>query len=211
MQRRCWGRTRNLRRCSRTGAWRFFCHDHRYQPLIWFFVLVFTVGGGIASMQSAWFSGLNNNLGDQPLSAQALSISPLGVADFRLRFCVVGYGITPEHLAKAPRLIHRNGSLARSTVEFDLRLVETIVYDLQRGARSEPVLCYESEHFVVHSLRLINQHGIAGGLFRFNVPMSLREFAGSSTHFRAYLFVRGEGPFSATGHFEDGIVDIKLL
>lgn len=51
--RRCWGITRNLRRCGRMGNWLMFCGDHRLQPLGWLFA-VFTVAAGVASMQSAW-------------------------------------------------------------------------------------------------------------------------------------------------------------
>ena len=50
--RRCLGRTGNLRRCQREGDWRFFCHDHVRQPLIWLFTFIFTVLGGTASIYS---------------------------------------------------------------------------------------------------------------------------------------------------------------
>lgn len=50
--RQCIGRTRNLRRCQRTGDWRFFCHDHRFQPVVWASFLIFTVLGGTASILS---------------------------------------------------------------------------------------------------------------------------------------------------------------
>jgi hypothetical protein len=49
---KCLGLTRNLRRCNRQGSWRFFCHDHSKQPLIWLGFLIFTVGGGTASILS---------------------------------------------------------------------------------------------------------------------------------------------------------------
>ena len=48
--RRCRGITRNLRSCGRRGDWRFFCADHRRQPIVWAFVFVFTVGGGLSSI-----------------------------------------------------------------------------------------------------------------------------------------------------------------
>ncbi len=44
--RRCLGRTTNLRRCARTGPWRFFCHDHQYQWVVFLVFLIFTVGTG---------------------------------------------------------------------------------------------------------------------------------------------------------------------
>ncbi len=43
-ERRCFGLTRNLRRCGRYGPWRFFCHDHRLQPALWTFGAVPTDG-----------------------------------------------------------------------------------------------------------------------------------------------------------------------
>lgn len=54
--RRCFGVTRNLNLCGRIGDWRFFCSEHRRQPLVWLFGIVFTVLAGIASIQSAWWS-----------------------------------------------------------------------------------------------------------------------------------------------------------
>ena len=52
---RCWGLNRNLRRCCRQGDWKFFCEDHELQPVTALVFIVFTVGAGTASMQSAWF------------------------------------------------------------------------------------------------------------------------------------------------------------
>jgi hypothetical protein len=52
MKRRCVGFKKNLNRCSRTGDWTFFCHDHKRQPIVWGFVFVFTVLGGGASIFS---------------------------------------------------------------------------------------------------------------------------------------------------------------
>ena len=55
--RRCWG-IRNWQRCKRFGEWRFYCHDHRRQPLQ-ALVLAFTLLASIASIQSAWFPKAN--------------------------------------------------------------------------------------------------------------------------------------------------------
>jgi hypothetical protein len=41
---RCWGLTRDLRFCQRLGEWRFFCGDHRRQPMTWLSFLVLSVG-----------------------------------------------------------------------------------------------------------------------------------------------------------------------
>ncbi len=48
----CWGLKRNLTRCQRTGDWRLFCDEHKRQPLVWLFTLVFTVIAGSASIYS---------------------------------------------------------------------------------------------------------------------------------------------------------------
>jgi hypothetical protein len=60
MLKQCFGRTRNLHRCGRTGDWKCFCPEHRYQPLKLVFALVFTVAAGIASMHSAWWPKSSN-------------------------------------------------------------------------------------------------------------------------------------------------------
>lgn len=52
MKQRCFGIKDNLRRCSRTGDWSFFCHDHKRQPIVWMFGFIFTVIGGSASIYS---------------------------------------------------------------------------------------------------------------------------------------------------------------
>src|SRR5262245_45962832 len=53
--RRCWG-FRRFRRCGRIGAWRFYCADHRWQPVQALAVL-FSALGVVASIQSAgWLS-----------------------------------------------------------------------------------------------------------------------------------------------------------
>ena len=53
--RRCLGRTANRNRCLREIPQGLFCTEHRRQPIAWILFLVFTVGAGTASMQSAWF------------------------------------------------------------------------------------------------------------------------------------------------------------
>jgi hypothetical protein len=50
MNKRCAGRNHNLSRCSRTINSSFFCVDHKYQWLVFLIFLVFTVGGGSASI-----------------------------------------------------------------------------------------------------------------------------------------------------------------
>lgn len=54
------GITRNLHRCSRKGEWRFFCNDHKKQPLIWLSFILFTALGGAASIYSVLFSSSQN-------------------------------------------------------------------------------------------------------------------------------------------------------
>lgn len=67
--RRCWGLTRNFRRCGRQGNWRLFCDDHRLQPIGWIVFLVFTVGAGVASYYSAWNKSRTNT--SHPLPNQS--------------------------------------------------------------------------------------------------------------------------------------------
>jgi hypothetical protein len=57
----CYGITKNLNRCGRTGSWRFFCNDHKRQPLMWLSTLLFTVIAGSLSI----YSGLKPVLEDQ--------------------------------------------------------------------------------------------------------------------------------------------------
>lgn len=47
---RCFGFSSNLKLCKRQGSWWFFCHDHKRQWLIWISFVVFTMGGGGASI-----------------------------------------------------------------------------------------------------------------------------------------------------------------
>ena len=59
--RQCIGRTKNLNRCLRKGHWRWFCPEHKKQPLVWLFGLVFTVIAGSASIYSVVApSGVNS-------------------------------------------------------------------------------------------------------------------------------------------------------
>jgi hypothetical protein len=59
---RCFGRTANWQRCARICKEHLFCSQHRKQPFILLFVLIFTVGGGIASIKSAfWPANANFN------------------------------------------------------------------------------------------------------------------------------------------------------
>ena len=51
----CWGLKRNLTRCQRTGDWRLFCDEHKRQPLVGLFILLFTVIAGSASIYSCAF------------------------------------------------------------------------------------------------------------------------------------------------------------
>lgn len=49
----CLGITRNLNRCNRIGDWKFFCAEHRLQPVVWVTFIIFTVIAGGASIYSA--------------------------------------------------------------------------------------------------------------------------------------------------------------
>jgi hypothetical protein len=72
----CFGITRTLRRCSRTGNWRFFCGDHRRQPLLWSSFLIFTVVAGLSSIYSAWWRGGTGGATPQAIQVMALPSAP---------------------------------------------------------------------------------------------------------------------------------------
>ena len=125
--RRCWGVTRNFRRCGRYGDWTLFCHDHRLQPIKAVSVLLFTVLTGIASIQSAWFPELFNTPRSRvSVGAVLLSKSREGAGGFWLCRDYRGQGrtlapvnfaafISLENLSKQPMQI------ASSPWRFDLR------------------------------------------------------------------------------------------
>jgi hypothetical protein len=63
--RRCWGRTKNLRRCERIADWRFFCPDHIWQPItlvILILVLVIVATSGISSYMTGQYGRTNKTL-----------------------------------------------------------------------------------------------------------------------------------------------------
>ena len=70
----CHGIKRNLTRCQRTGDWRWFCEEHKRQPLVWFFVLIFTVCAGGASI----YSCVREDGGDRAV-LQNMQNSPGGI------------------------------------------------------------------------------------------------------------------------------------
>lgn len=63
--RQCYGLTRNFHRCGREGDWRWFCPEHRRQPIVWLSFILFTVVAGTASIYSAWFSGESATLREE--------------------------------------------------------------------------------------------------------------------------------------------------
>ena len=69
MPRQCWGRTRSLNRCRRIGDWALLCPEHRKQPLVWLFALVFTVGAGLASYYGALQTASQATIPGPPHSA----------------------------------------------------------------------------------------------------------------------------------------------
>lgn len=73
---RCFGISRTLRRCGRRGNWRFFCDDHRRQPLVWASFLVFTVVAGFSSIYSAWWSDDSSSTASQPSKTSEQGIQP---------------------------------------------------------------------------------------------------------------------------------------
>jgi hypothetical protein len=135
--------------------------------------------------------------------------APLQPADFRLRFCVDSFAITPADLQRAPKLLHIRGRLAGSELRFDLRQVDTIVYASSRGG-SMPQICYESEHFEIPGLAIMNKRGISGESFIFGVPFELRNFMGPDTKFDANLYIRDQWRPTGMSRFDDGTVKIEI-
>jgi hypothetical protein len=115
---------------------------------------------------------------------------PLRSEDFLLRLCVVGYGLTSKDLSAAQQAIHVRGRLGATSVESDLRLVQTLIYGSTRG-RAMPEICYQSEQFMLFNLSLLNQRGIYGNRLQISMPESFRELAERNSKCDANLFVRG--------------------
>jgi len=89
---RCLGINRNLHRCNRSVEGRLFCYDHRRQPIVWIFFVVFTVIAGSASIYSA-FQGAIVSKGDDKLIRENINGHPaahekgaLELNDVSLRF-----------------------------------------------------------------------------------------------------------------------------
>ncbi len=74
--RRCLGRTRNLTRCNRTGDWKFFCAEHRWQPFVWVTFFIFTIIGGGASIYSVLRSSPNPARTEMHLPSAPSSLKP---------------------------------------------------------------------------------------------------------------------------------------
>jgi hypothetical protein len=145
-----------------------------------------------------------NNSGQISINCHPI---PLENKDFRVRFCVVSYQIEPIHYQKAPKLMHIRGRFGTGDVEFDLRLLDSIVYGSTRGAPM-PEICYESEHFLMRSLSMINQQGIVGRSFSFGVPFELQNLVGPETKFSAELFIRDQ--WYTTGMHADSSIEIEI-
>jgi|GEM_PF-3780255 len=62
---RCLGINRNLHRCTRSIEGRLFCYDHRRQPIVWIFFVIFTVIAGSASIYSAFQGAILSKAGDK--------------------------------------------------------------------------------------------------------------------------------------------------
>lgn len=102
---RCLGLNRNLRRCNRSVEGHLFCFDHRRQPIVCIFVLIFTVIAGFASIYSALQGPIQRKGIDRIVKDEHLPISEKGdqeLADVTLRF------VYP----KSPALILLNNSEA---------------------------------------------------------------------------------------------------
>jgi hypothetical protein len=144
-----------------------------------------------------------------PLLTQQSPPNLLRPEDFRLRFAVSGYNISNQDLERAPRVVHCTGKIGTASVQFDLRLLETVVHPSSRG-RASPEIWYEADHFIFYNIDSLNQQGVEGQRFQFGLPFALRDFAGDTTRFQAYLFIRGKWYFTGIESFESGSVIVQI-
>jgi hypothetical protein len=148
-------------------------------------------------------------LGVYPLTNMQTQSDPLRPEDFRLRFAVSGHSISEQDLNRAPRVLHCIGKMGGASVQFDLRLIETVVNPSSRG-RAPSEIWYEADHFIFYDIASLNQTGIDGQYLQFLIPIALRGFAGDGTRFRADLFIRGKWYFTGYEPFEDGNVSVRI-
>jgi hypothetical protein len=144
-----------------------------------------------------------------PLIASQSQPDMLRPEDFRLRFAVSGYSISNQDLERAPRVVHCTGNIGRASVQFDLRLIETVTTPSSRG-KAPPEIWYEADHFIFYNIEFLNQQGVEGESLQFLIPMALRGFAGETTRFQAYLFIRGKLYFTGSEAFETGNVVVQI-
>lgn len=74
----CFGVTRNLHRCKRTGNWLIFCPQHLKQWLVLLSFLIFVVGGSIASYYYLMLTSANSSKQKSANKEYQISISPGG-------------------------------------------------------------------------------------------------------------------------------------
>jgi hypothetical protein len=131
----CFGVTRNLHRCKRTGNWLIFCPQHLKQWLVLLSFLIFVVGGGISSDYSLMLTSENSSKQKSTIKEYQISISPGGylTAEQRnlwvtnLAELIKSHGFNPFILGKEDA----------QTIEliglFDIQREEAIVKDLMKN------------------------------------------------------------------------------
>ena len=109
---RCLGVNRNLRRCNRSVEGHLFCSDHRRQPIVWIFVLIFTVIAGSASIYSALQGAKQRKADDIIVTDNKKEYPPISkksaqeLADVTLRFV---YPKSPALI-----LVNNSGAIAKN-------------------------------------------------------------------------------------------------
>jgi hypothetical protein len=196
MSRRCFGVTHSFHRCARIGDWRFFCSDHRFQPVGWA-CFALTIVAGIAGIQSAWFQ--RHIATPRVIQAQ----------DFRLRFAITGADLSKEDLKRAPPILPCNGKIGAASVKFELHLIPTLEYESSHS-RPMPNLVYEANNFLFRNFDLLNKQGLEGQTLKFSIPWEIHDFAGPSTQFNADLYVGDAWYPTGYKSFGDGNVIIRL-
>jgi hypothetical protein len=193
---KCWGRTRDLRRCRQNRQRWLFCWTHRYQWLYLVMFIVFTVGGSMASYYGAFTSHTENK--------------PLASRDFGLRLSFADFNLTKGHLAQLPRAVHIEARFRGTlTLSFDLRLLEEIYFGSSRGA-SIPQIIYNAENLTAANLRGVTHRDLAGAQLSFAVPWSIRTVLPEGCQYQIELYVEDQWYTSGAHHLGGGVTSLEI-
>lgn len=128
--RQCHGLTRNLNWCQRTGDWRWFCPEHRKQPIVWATFLVFTIVAGIASIRSGFFTSTEH---PAPTAVQTINDGQAAITDnaeATILSMVTTSGTNGNPLVRIEMAIRNEGSRPIMIRQVLLGLSETPSFDL---------------------------------------------------------------------------------